>query len=109
MPSLVSDAEAAFLAMLARRIVKHQREAEARGQTYNDLTRPYMLSCGHRAKIRPIATGTGWEPMVHIELKPGTDPSVAEQMARDILGGPAVLSPSLDVPPGGPYCYIRKA
>lgn len=95
MSRIITEPEAAFLAMMARRTLRFQREAEQRDQTYNDLTKPWELACGHRARIVPVAVAHGYEPEVEVLLKDGTDPAVAEQIARDILGGPAVALDSV--------------
>jgi len=83
------EAEAAFLLMVARRILNHQRAAEADGETYHDLSQPGTLQCGAKAKMRFLKTGSGYAP--ELEVYPQDHkhtPDICEKIAAELLGGP---------------------
>ncbi len=94
-PRKVSDAEAAFLLLVARRILNYQRKAEADGEQYHDLQPLTDLPCGFAAKLR-FETGPGGQYRPTLLLGPAsvhpivdTSLPVATQVAAEILGGPA--------------------
>jgi hypothetical protein len=108
MSRIVTEAEAAFLAMIARRTLRFQREAEARGEKYHDITQPHPLTCGHSAKLIVEPVAHGYEPVVVVKLKEGTPLEVADQMARDILGSSEVVSMLSPQPEGLLFKFGRK-
>jgi hypothetical protein len=90
----VTDAEAAFLLLVARRVLNYQRKAEAEGEQYHDLQPLTDLPCGFAAKLR-FETGPGGQYRPFLLLGPAsvhpivdTSLPVATQVAKEILGGP---------------------
>jgi hypothetical protein len=89
----VTDAEAAFLLLTARRTLNFQRKAEAAGEEYHDLQALTDLPCGFAAKLR-FGKGPGGQYRPELLLgaasvHPIVDTSlpVATQVASEILGG----------------------
>lgn len=91
----VLDAEAAFLLLMARRVLNFQRKAEAQGEEYHDLAAPTDLQCGFAAKLKFVKGLAGqYQPEVILgpaSVHPIVDTSlpVAVEVASEILGGPA--------------------
>ena len=93
-PRKVTDAEAAFLLLVGRRILNFQRKAEEAGEEYHDLQPLTDLPCGFAAKLR-FGKGPGGQYRPELLLgqasvHPIVDTTlpVATQVAAEILGGP---------------------
>lgn len=88
----VSDKEASFLALMARRILNAHREAQQRGEEFNDLTRPLPLEgCGVRVKLLYVEVPGGYEPVVHVIPHPSYTREELETIASEITGRPMAL------------------
>lgn len=92
---MVTDAEAAFLLLVARRILNFQKKAEDAGEEYHDLQPLTDLPCGFAAKLR-FRKGPGGQHRPEVLLGPAskhpivdTSLPVAAQVAAEVLGGPA--------------------
>lgn len=91
----VTDAEAAFLLLVARRVLNYQRKAEEAGEEYHDMQPLTDLSCGFAAKLRFHKGSAGqYRPEVLLgpaSVHPIVDTSlpIALGVATEILGGPA--------------------
>lgn len=106
----VLDAEAAYLLLVARRVLNFQRKAEERGEEYHDLTAPTDLQCGFSAKLKFIKSEAGqYHPEVILgpaSVHPIVDSSQesATAVAAEILGGPAYMRRAF-VPDGSPHTH----
>jgi hypothetical protein len=94
----VADQEASFLALMARRLLNHQREAKSRGETFNDLTTPVPLGCGVRAKLTFVECPSGYKPEVVLVRNDQYTAEELYEIASEILGGPAdnAYDPAVD-------------
>lgn len=97
----VSDQEASFLTLMARRVLNHTREAQKRGEEFHDMTRPVPLACGVRAKLVFREVAGGYEPEAHVVPHPGFVRDELALIASEILGGRKVEldEASLPTPP----------
>ena len=101
MTALVQGAEASFLLLTARRVLNFQKKAEAQGETYHDLQPMVDLQCGYAAKMR-FEKGPSGEYRSLVIVGPASvhhavaySPDGCQQVASEILGGPAVAVPDL--------------
>jgi hypothetical protein len=83
--------EKAFLQLLGRRILRFQRDAEARGEPYHDLSSFSPLQCGVAARYRFETAPGGYIPVVQLRETSPKDPSKLKEIASDILEGPVKL------------------
>lgn len=89
----VTHPEKAFLQLMAKRLLKFSREAQSRGETYNDLSGYSPLQCGVRAKYLFEEIPGGYRPVV--KLKPGNfDAGELKAIAEELLDSPAFLRAS---------------
>lgn len=95
MPS-VPYTEKAFLQLMARRLLRYQREAEARGETYHDISPASPLMCGVHAKYRFEAAPGGYIPVVYLQGLISFSPNQLKEIASEILEGPVKLRASKD-------------
>ena len=98
--------EAAYLSLLARRTLNYRREAEQRGEVYNDMLPFTRLMCGAQAKLHFTETVTGYSPVVEIKYRAnaGTEEE-AKQIAEEIAGSEMILSKYV---PCTSYTFTRK-
>jgi hypothetical protein len=89
----VTDQEASLLALTARRLLRAKREAQARGETYNDLTKPVPVACGVRVKLRFIEIPGGYDAEVHVVPHPSFGEDELRQIASEVIGYEAVQVP----------------
>jgi len=92
----VPYAEKAFLQLMARRLLRYTREAEARGETYNDLSGFSPLQCGVRAKYRFESAPGGYVPVLLLKAHLLYSPGELKEIAAEILDGPVKLRASKD-------------
>ena len=97
--------EAAYLSLLARRTLNYKRDAEQRGETYNDMLPFTRLMCGAQARLRFTETATGYASVVEIK-RIGTEEE-ARQIAKEITGSEMILSQGTHTL-GATYTFIRK-
>lgn len=90
MTRLVSLQETAFLLLIARRVLNHQRAAEADGETYTDLTPLAQLACGVRARARFQKAAYGYDMLVDLKVPATFSDDEVLRVASDILAQPAV-------------------
>lgn len=88
------DAEGAFLALLAKRLLRNQRDAEQRGEVYHDLSSPARLKCGIEAKIVFESTAYGYKPVLTLHEKEGLTSEELAKAATELLGIPTRLRES---------------
>jgi len=82
-------AEIAFLQLMARRVLRYSKEAEARGEKYHDLSSLAPLQCGAYAKYRFESVPGGHVPVVTLRKLPAFTPGDLDAIATEILGGSA--------------------
>lgn len=88
----VTGPEAAFIRMLANRVLLARRKAAAAGEAYHDLTAPVDLKCGHRAKLVHENLGEEHRTVAHVYPRldrPWTMEELIE-LASELLCTPAV-------------------
>jgi len=102
--SQVPYTEKAFLQMVARRILKFRREAEARGEEYHDLSAHAPLQCGIHAKLRYDPCPGGYRPVVSFRHTKAFDYAEMKEIASEILDTPAKLSDA----PKDDLEYVRE-
>jgi len=83
--------EKAFLQLMGRRLLRYQREAEARGEVYHDISAPSPLQCGVLAKYRFESAPGGYIPVVRLHGGPVFTPIDLKEIAAEILEGPVKL------------------
>lgn len=103
MPS-VPYTEKAFLQLMARRLLRYQRDAEARGEVYHDVSPFSPLQCGIHAKFRFEAAPGGYIPVVLLKKWSQFQPHELQEIAQSLLEGPAKLRASND----GVLEYLRE-
>lgn len=81
--------EKAFLQLMARRLLRYQRDAEARGETYHDVSPFSPLQCGIHAKLRFEMVPGGYAPVVLLQKWSQFQPREIQEIATSILDGPA--------------------
>jgi hypothetical protein len=108
MSQLVSEQEKAFLLLTARRVLKYKREAEVRGEKYQDLVAPEKLASGLRAMIRFDPSAFGYE--VHVVIMDDISFTTEEKLcaAKEILGAEARLLYVIGDGPPTKLVYVRK-
>jgi hypothetical protein len=84
MPS-VPYTEKAFLQLMARRLLRYQRDAEARGEVYHDVS-PFRFEVAPGGYI-PVVLFKRWAQFQPIEL---------QEIAESVLDAPAKLRTSAD-------------
>ena len=89
--SKVSYAETAFLQLMGRRLLRYQREAEARGEKYHDLSAAAPLQCGVLARYRFEAVPGGYVPVIQLRNARDFSPGEIKEIAAEILEGPVKL------------------
>jgi hypothetical protein len=93
MGKLVLDTEAAFIRMLANRLLRFTREAEARGERYNPVGGPTPVMSGYRARLRHEPAAVGHQTVC--EVWPKQDGTLviteAAELASELLATPAKL------------------
>lgn len=88
--------EKAFMQLMARRLLRYQREAEARGETYHDVSPFSPLQCGIHAKFRFEPAPGGYRPVVLFRKWSQFQPQELQEIAASILDGPVKLRASKD-------------
>ena len=88
---MVSYPEKAFLQLMGKRLLRFQREAESRGETYHDLSAFAPLQCGVQAKYRFESVPGGYAPVVLLRGGPVFTPGQLKEIAVEILDGPVKL------------------
>ena len=83
--------EKAFLQLMGKKLLRFQREAESRGEMYNDLSAFAPLQCGVLAKYRFESAPGGYIPVVLLRLNPLFQPNQLKEIAAEILEGPVTL------------------
>jgi hypothetical protein len=83
--------EKAFLQLMGKRLLRFQREAEARGEKYNDLSAFAPLQCGVHAKYRFESVPGGYAPVVILRGGPVFTSGQLKEIATEILEGPVKL------------------
>jgi len=96
--------EKAFLQLMGRRLLRFQREAEARGETYNDLSAFAPLQCGVLAKYRFEAAPGSYIPVATLRITEGLSFKELEEIAAEILDGPVKLREAK----AGDLEYVRE-
>jgi len=89
--SLVTYPEKAFLQLMGKRLLRFQRDAEARGEKYHDLSAPAILQCGVLAKYRFESVPGGYAPVVLLRGSLVFSPNQLKEIAAEILDGPVKL------------------
>lgn len=84
----VSEQEAAFLALMARRVLNRRREAASRGEQYHDLSPAVPVACGVRVKLRFVEMPGGYEAEVELREDPRYSPEEHQQIASEVIGHP---------------------
>lgn len=84
----VSDAEASFLGLMARRLLNNRREAAKREEAYVDLSKPAPLDCGVRAKLEFVDEAGIYQPRVSLVDDPRYSEEEMVAIASEIAGGP---------------------
>jgi hypothetical protein len=95
MPS-VPYTEKAFLQLMARRLLRYQRDAEARGEVYHDVSPFSPLQCGIEAKFRFEVAPGGYIPVVLFKRWAQFQPIELQEIAESVLDAPAKLRTSAD-------------
>jgi hypothetical protein len=95
----ITDQEASLLALTARRLLRAQREAQSRGETYHDLTKPVPVACGIRVKLLFIEAPGGYEAEVHLVPHPSFAEEELRTVASEVIGYEAMRVP-YEMPPG---------
>lgn len=88
--------EKAFLQLMGKKLLRFQREAETRGETYNDLSAFAPLQCGVLAKYRFESAPGGYIPVVLLRLNPLFQPNQLKEIAAEILEAPVTLRAAKD-------------
>ena len=96
MAQYVSYAERAFLHLMGRRLLKYTREAEERGEKYNDMSSFSPLPCGVSAKFRFEVVPSGYAPVVFLKEMVPVGPGKLKEIATEILDAPVKLRASKD-------------
>jgi hypothetical protein len=89
--SSVLYAEKAFLQLMARRLLRYRREAEARGEAYHDVSPYAPLQCGAQAKYKFESAPFGYRPVLYLQNSSMFQPSQLTEIASEILGAPVKL------------------
>jgi hypothetical protein len=97
--------EKAFLQLMARRLLRYSREAEARNSTYHDLSPFSPLSCGVHAKFRYESAPGGYIPVVLLKRWSQFTPEEREEIAVSLLEGPVKLRANVE----GVLEYVRAS
>jgi hypothetical protein len=100
----VPHAEVAFLQLMGRRLLRYTREAEARGEKYNDLSAFAPLQCGVLAKYRFETAPGGYTPVATLRITEGLSFKELEEIAAEILDGPVKLREAK----AGDLEYVRE-
>ena len=87
----VTYQEKAFLQLVARRILRLQRDADSRGEAYNDFGSFAPLGCGAHARIRFAPAPGGYEMVVNLKRSPYLSADELQMIAAELLEKPAVL------------------
>lgn len=93
-----------MLALVARRILNHRREAEKRGEEYHDIAPLTMTTCGMRVKLSFVPESHGYEPHVEIVNDPRFTQEEFLQAASEIMGRSAQA-----LEPYGNRLYFRRS
>jgi hypothetical protein len=101
---MVSYPERAFLQLRAKRLLRLQREAEARGEEYHDLSPFAPLQCGIHVKFVFEAAPGGYIPVVFLRKWSLYQPKELQEIATYLLDGPAKLRESA----GTDLEYVRE-
>lgn len=88
--------EKAFLQLMGRRLLRYTREAEARGEKYNDLSGFSLLQCGVRAKYRFEEAPGGYIAVLLLKSHVSYSPGDLKEIAAEILDGPVKLRAAKD-------------
>lgn len=91
----LEQAEAAYLLLVARRILHFQREAAERGEEYHDMQSDIILNCGCSARLRFCSVPGTYEPRLWL-MGSFTKPEDYATVAKGILGGDVENIPSAD-------------
>ena len=89
----LEQAEAAYLLLVARRVLQFQREAESRGEVYHDLQSDIVLNSGCSARLRFCSCPGSYEPRLWLTGS-FTKPEDYATVAKGILGGDVESLPS---------------
>lgn len=95
MPS-VPYTEKAFLQLMARRVLRYQREAAERNETYHEVAPLSPLMCGVHAKYRFEPAPGGYIPVVYLQGLISFSPNQMKEIAAEILEAPVRLRASKD-------------
>ena len=87
----VTYSEKAFLQLVGRRLLRYQREAEARGETYQDWSPLAPLQCGVLAKCRFESVAGGYIPVAILRRNHMHTVHDLAEIATEILDGPVKL------------------
>lgn len=92
----VSYPEKAFLQLMGKRLLKYQREAESRGERYNDVSSFAPLQCKVLAKFRFETAPGGYIPVALLKESTLYSPNVLKEIASEILDAPVKLRATKD-------------
>ena len=85
-PRITLESEAAFLLLVARRVLNFRRAAEKNGEVFVDMSKPNALKCGIKAKMSFETTGSGYQPVLFIQEEPIVGLEQATQAATELMG-----------------------
>lgn len=94
--ALVPYPEKAFLQLMGKRLLKYQREAEARGEKYHDISPFSPLQCKVLAKFRFEVVPGGYAPVVLLKENSMYSPNQLKEIATEILDAPVRLRATTD-------------
>lgn len=86
--AFVTYPEKSFLQLVARRVLKYQRDAETRNEVYHDIMPFSPLQCGAFAKYRFLKAPGGYTVVLHLKNTPTFSPEDLTAIASEILDGP---------------------
>ena len=86
--ALIAYAERAFLQLLARRLLRYSREAEARGEKYYDIYTRSPLQCGLQAKMVFEHVPGGYAPVLYVHNSVALPNETLLEAAEYVLEGP---------------------
>jgi hypothetical protein len=99
----VTYAEKAFMQLMARRLLRYQRDAAARGEAYHDISPFSPLQCGALAKLRFEESPGGYNMVAILRSVPALSATEHKEIAADILGEPVILRKAV----GDDLEYVR--
>lgn len=103
------EAEAAFLLLVARKVLRAKRAAAAEGEPYFDVSKRAPLQCGAAAKMVFEESPAGYEPVLYLD--PGPYVGHEDRIAEELLGGPVscrnLSPPNGDAAPSV-FEYVRR-